>query len=96
MSRIKQEVKETITKTKVIGIRCDRCGRETIDTSSNEINWGEDFEQDITSKLVCLQGSVYPEGGTLEGYEVHLCPDCWDKIITPVVREFAQPVEVDW
>jgi len=94
--QIKHEVTETVTKTKFVGTRCDRCGKETTDTSSEQINWGEGFGQNITSTLVRLQGQAYPEGGYSNGYEVHLCNECWDELIYPVVREFAKVVEFDW
>lgn len=63
---------ETVENEYLVGVTCDRCGKE-----SNDENWlGDSYDFDEV-EIERRHGTRYPEGGSTEVQAFDLCPDCF-------------------
>lgn len=82
-------VTETVERTWVDKITCDRCGAEALkSTSAYDVH---------RFRLSYEEGTVYPEGGSTSGWRVDLCADCieWLKLILEGNGVKLQPTDTE-
>lgn len=84
------EVTEKKIRRDFLYMTCDWCGKKFSDPTGYD---EREFE------LKFLKGFGYPEGGQLEGWEVHdLCDDCVERLRVMLVSAGVKvsKKEVDW
>ena len=79
---------ETVTRSKLTGIFCDRCGVKISTENHWEVN---DFQ------LERITGFRYPEGGSGEIWEIEdLCDPCIDALLVLLKTWGATIKEKEW
>jgi hypothetical protein len=80
----------------VADITCDLCSRGGggRQMHNQSISWSDKtdlFDIDLTT-IRREEGKSYPEGGSTEVMEFHICPDCWDvKLVPWLTSQSAKP-----
>lgn len=94
MSRRYEAVTETITRSKLVELRCDLC-RKIADEGNWRSSSYDAAETEVTVKQIT--GDNYPGGGYGKEFSVDICPDCFQsKLIPWLISQGAEVNERDW
>ncbi len=79
--------KETKTITKEVNTfvsrNCDLCGKPSADDSDWKNGGYEVSETEVEMTVKLREGLRFPEGSYVEGYDIDLCPECFNNELVP-------------
>jgi hypothetical protein len=75
---VREKKKVTVTQTKYLHTVCDKC--------DNVIQHYGSFDQ-FDCTLTLKTGEMFPEGGSIEIKEIHLCQSCANELFTRLKSE---------
>lgn len=67
-------------------VTCDICG---VDGKYRHegAQWEKESYQTNETIILWKKGSNYPEGGSGDAYNIHICPNCFEKKLMPWLRD---------
>jgi len=90
---IKEErVRPASTYFVVIRMKCDLCGRESTKPAQG---WEENSFQVEEIEISHRSGEQYPESGSGDKIEIHLCPECFRNKLVPWLQSQGADVKYE-
>lgn len=81
---------------RVVTVTCDLCGAEG-KPNYEGADWTTESYSTNETHVRWKKGSSYPEGGSGEQYDVHVCPKCFEERLLPWLRtQGAAPIAEEY